>query len=453
MQKRTFLRTVPLLLAALMIVATVGVWHSEPARAATPISGALRAKAGSGGVTAARFVKLSAAGTIVASSTVTDKIVGVCELTASANGLTRYAPMGTQSAVTSGEAITVGDLLTSGTGGKAFVLDTDDASSQRVAAMALTAASGADESVTVILMPGMVEQHNTIAALVTTDVDAGASGTAGSVDIFPATAANGKTTITATNNGAAYNLNITNAALGQTVALTIPDPGASTASVVLNKGTNTISSTDTHTGTLDVSGATVTYRSILNADINASAAIARSKLAEDALAEYGIPFTALRNASALALVAAAEDNEFGLTSAGFGTGTLVIDGDPASNESETSTLMFEFVLPPEYVAAGDVQLVVQAKESVGAATVSTTLSAEAYEVDGQGGAGSDIAGAPDVTDITTSWQTSTTAITASGLVAGDRLIVFVRIVTNDTGGAVGTVAQIGEVSIKCDIKG
>jgi len=409
-------------LALLVMAATIwtGLQPVQTAHAATPVTGATNAKAGSGGVTKGLFVKLESAGTIVTATAVSDSVVGVCELTASANALTKYAPAATRTTVTSGENIAVGDLLTAGAGGKAFVLDTDDASTQRIAAMALTAASGADEDVTVIVLSSAAEQRLALATLAV----GGGYGSTG-VSISDAGVIQADDDIT--SDGAITGGSLTDG----TVTFTA---GAAT-------------------GTLDISGATVTYRAIANADVAADAAIARSKLAEEALAVYGIPFTALRNASAVALVAAAEDNEFGLTSAGFGTGTLVIDGDPASAESETSTLMFEFILPPEYVAAGDVNLVITARESVGTATVATTYSCEAYESDGEAGAGSDLAGSPDVTDITNNWQTSTTAITAAGLVAGDRLIVFVRLVTDDTGGTVGTVAQIGKVELHIDIKG
>lgn len=200
-----------------------------------------------------------------------------------------------------------------------------------------------------------------------------------------------------------------------------------------------------------------TYRildaTILNADINAAAAIARSKLAEDALQVYGIPLQTLKNDDGSTLAAAAAAGKFGISSGGLGTGTLTLDGEAASGNSKTSTAMFEFALPPEYVAAGDVSLCVKVYESVGAATVATTFSCEVYESDAEGGVGSDLAGTPDVTDVTTAWQLSTTAITAAGLVAGDRLVVFLRIVCNDTGAAVGTIAQIGAVYLKVDIKG
>ncbi len=75
-----------------------------------------------------------------------------------------------------------------------------------------------------------------ITTLTTTNVDAGASGTAGSLDIFPATAAKGKLTISATDSTGNTTTSITNAAMGQATALTIPDPGSATASFVLATG-------------------------------------------------------------------------------------------------------------------------------------------------------------------------------------------------------------------------
>jgi len=181
--------------------------------------------------------------------------------------------------------------------------------------------------------------------------------------------------------------------------------------------------------------------------------IARTKMIEEALAVYGIPLQDLRNDDGSVLDATGGAGLFSATSGGFGTGTLTIDGEAASGNTKTDTMQFEFVLPPEYVAGGDVKLVVTAKESVGAATAATTLSAEAYESDGEGAVGADLYNAFDVTDITEAWQTCTAIITPTDLVAGDRLIVFVRIVTDDTAGSVGTIAQIGKVELQADIQG
>jgi len=120
------------------------------------------AGAGSGGVTKGTFVKLSAAGTIVTATAVGDSVVGICEQTASANALTKYALPGTKTVVTSGAAIAVGDLLTAGTGGKAFVLDTQEGSNQRYAAVALTAAATADLDVMVVLAAGSARVSPTV---------------------------------------------------------------------------------------------------------------------------------------------------------------------------------------------------------------------------------------------------------------------------------------------------
>ncbi len=161
-------RTLTILLTMAMTVAML----ASLTPAATPVTSSWTATAGTGGVTTKTFVKLSAARKIVAATAVTDKAIGICEQTAVANAITKYAPMGTRTVVTSGEAIVVGDLLTTGTGGKAFVLDTDDASTQRYAALALTAASGADEDVTVILVGGVVEQHNNLPGITVETVTA-----------------------------------------------------------------------------------------------------------------------------------------------------------------------------------------------------------------------------------------------------------------------------------------
>jgi len=145
--------------ALVALTACAAFWGIAQAGNTAPVTGAVTAKAGVA-VVSGRFVKLSAAGVVQHATAVTDKIIGVCDMTqASANAQTRYSPIGTQAVVTSGEAIAVGDLLTGGSLGKAFVLDEDDASTQQYGAVALTAASGADESVTCIVQRGAAEKH------------------------------------------------------------------------------------------------------------------------------------------------------------------------------------------------------------------------------------------------------------------------------------------------------
>ncbi len=84
---------------------------------------------------------------------------------------------------------------------------------------------------------------------------AGSSGSAGTVDIYPATASKGKRHLTATNNSADYTITETNAAFGQATTLTIPDPVSATANYVLSEGAATINGVKTF-GALNLHKAT-----------------------------------------------------------------------------------------------------------------------------------------------------------------------------------------------------
>lgn len=87
----------------------------------------------------------------------------------------------------------------------------------------------------------------TIAALVSTDIDLGASGTAGTVDVFPTTASKGKIQLVATASTGDTTTTITNAAQAGAVTYTIPDAGAS-ANFVMSEGTATINGAKTWGG-------------------------------------------------------------------------------------------------------------------------------------------------------------------------------------------------------------
>ena len=178
---------------------------------------------------------------------------------------------------------------------------------------------------------------------------------------------------------------------------------------------------------------------------------ARSSLEEESLVAYPIPFQSLRNGDGTVMDATGGANKFSINSGGFGSGTMTVKSEAANANTKTDTLMFDFALPAEYVSAGDVKLVLNARET-DEAQVSTTLSAEAYESDTEGGAGADLYNAFDVTDVTASWQNCAAVITAAGLAAGDTLRVFVRLVVDDTGGG-GGQAEIDGMELQLDIKG
>jgi len=65
-----------------------------------------------------------------------------------------------------------------------------------------------------------------------TNLDAGLSGTAGTVDVFPATALKGKLIVSATDNTGNTNVTLTNAAHGQATVVTLPDVGLATSYIL-----------------------------------------------------------------------------------------------------------------------------------------------------------------------------------------------------------------------------
>lgn len=69
-------------------------------------------------------------------------------------------------------------------------------------------------------------------------LDAGASGSAGTVDSFPATAAKGKLALVGVANDGDTVTTISNAAMGQASVVSVPDPGAATANFTLTSAAN-----------------------------------------------------------------------------------------------------------------------------------------------------------------------------------------------------------------------
>jgi hypothetical protein len=76
------------------------------------------------------------------------------------------------------------------------------------------------------------------------NLDAGSSGTAGSLDVFPATASKGKTAFTAADNAGNTTTTVTTAEQAGARTYTVPDAGAS-ASFVMTEGAQTVNGVKT----------------------------------------------------------------------------------------------------------------------------------------------------------------------------------------------------------------
>lgn len=88
-----------------------------------------------------------------------------------------------------------------------------------------------------------------LSSFVTTDIDAGKSGTAGSLDIFPTAAAKGKLSLVAADSTGDTTTTITNAAQAAARTYTIPDAGAA-ASFVMTEGNQTVNGNKTMGGSV-----------------------------------------------------------------------------------------------------------------------------------------------------------------------------------------------------------
>lgn len=107
----------------------------------------------------------------------------------------------------------------------------------------------------------------TITSATITDIDAGASGSAGTLDVFPTTASKGKLRVSAADSAGDTTTTITNASQAGARTYTLPDAGASGA-FVLAGGNAAVSLTGTggtSTGTMTTLTAQVTSAALTTA--------------------------------------------------------------------------------------------------------------------------------------------------------------------------------------------
>jgi len=197
------------------------------------------------------------------------------------------------------------------------------------------------------------------------------------------------------------------------------------------------------------------HTNILKEQAAGGFAAARSGLVQDDAKPYVLELDTWKvtgTGAALGATAGTPSGAFGLTVGAFATNSPKIAGEAASGNTKTNKMRRQYTLPPEYVAGETVTLRVRCKETVGAATVSTSIDAAVYKCDKEAGIGSDLC-ATALQDVTTSFGNKDFDITSAGLAAGDVLDIELTGVTTDTGGTVGTILNITNTEMLLDIKG
>ena len=214
------------------------------------------------------------------------------------------------------------------------------------------------------------------------------------------------------------------------------------------------------TGTISFgTGATIDSfpsSSITNASLTPTAAIARSKLEQNTLAEFNIPFTELRVHDALhtVLPGTAATDDLGLVGGTHGTDAPMVQaGDLKAAGSITRYARFLTVLPAEYDDDETIQIRATCGMQTTVADTSCTIDVAAYSLDKDGTISADLCAtvATDMNSLTAASKDFT--ITDANLVSGSILDVLITIACND--GATGTavIPSIYSLALLADIRG
>lgn len=195
--------------------------------------------------------------------------------------------------------------------------------------------------------------------------------------------------------------------------------------------------------------------SVTNDHVAASAAIARSKLAQNDESIYGVEVTDCRvwNDFAAVLPGTAASDDLAVIEGTLGTDFPTIQTSDLKNTSGTQYLAFTFTLPPEYNAGETVKVRVRGGMITTVASASADVDVECYKNDGDGAAASDLCAtaAQSINNLTKANKDF--VITSTSLAAGDQLIVRVGIAIVDSATATAVIGEISKLAMLLDIRG
>jgi len=192
---------------------------------------------------------------------------------------------------------------------------------------------------------------------------------------------------------------------------------------------------------------------VLDAQVGAAAAIARSKLAEDALVVFRIPLASVLGADGADLAITETAGDFYRN---IGTNQLLILGEVSNGtvgaDTEASVGWFEFMLPHNYVSGGDISIRAGVKVAGSGALGTCTIDFSAYLQSGTAGTvGADLV-TTAATAISGTAGNKDFVVTPTSLVAGDILVIKMTTSVDNTD-STAIQAQISQLAVLCDVKG
>ena len=235
-----------------------------------------------------------------------------------------------------------------------------------------------------------------------------------------------------------------------------------------------LDSDGTFEGPMNVSAQTVVYRAIVNDDVSASAAIARSKLAADSRT-WSVPMSSLFDASSktglfgntnfIGAVGLPSENSWTFMVRPWPTTALVPQMYVAAGHENAGTLLFEWTVPSNYTTGDSIDIIALFRDGNGSAL--NTMAISAWKQDYQGTmsilvnprsavcTGSTAFGQnwPVSDNVQGTLRAQMIGGNLALLSPGDKIIVNVAVQSDDRGVAGGTWIFIPQIQFSMKIRG
>lgn len=181
----------------------------------------------------------------------------------------------------------------------------------------------------------------------------------------------------------------------------------------------------------------------------------RTDLETDTLQSYAIPLFSMRTHDAFhtTLPGTAANDDMAIITGTPGTDAPTLQGVDFGGTSSDEKCGFQFVLPPEYVSGGQIQVVVRAAMLTTVADTSCTIDVQCWPQDDNGAASTDICASAAQNMNTLTPANYTFDMTATNRLPGDVLNFRLAFAGTDSGNAGVMIPEISKVTVKLDIRG
>lgn len=195
---------------------------------------------------------------------------------------------------------------------------------------------------------------------------------------------------------------------------------------------------------------------IVNSMVSAGAAIARSKLQQNALQKYIVPWSAFRVHDAIEtlLPQPSANDDFGWPpTQTFGTVAPYLRSYDLKTLTQAVYARAQFYIPPEYDSGQTITLRIRAGMVTTVAGTSATIDAEVHKADRDGAVGADICATAAKSCNTLVTADYDFTITPTGIVPGDWFDFRLALSVVDAATGTAVIGCVYEVAFLLDIRG